>query len=732
MKKILPTILLNLFFILPVLSQELPKEKIQDSITKYSYLTEEASDNYDYKESIEAANIALSYAMQIDDFYNISVLFNDLGLAYESISELEKSKKNYLQALRYAEKIKNDTLQCWVYNNMGNMYSEGFKKIDSALLYYKKSLEYAQKTKDTFEILTPILNIGWTYIDIKEFDLALPYLNESQKMIYTRHGDDPGKAQINYLLGSYYMNKNDLEKADDYFKTSLRFAHDAEMLGELTEIYEKYSILAKKQGNNELALNRLQKHLEYKDSLYNKDKVRETQAAVAKFEVDDYKKDLERAKAAQKTQETIIKKSQQISYILMIAGFILILLLINMFKNYKFRNKALSKLRLKNAELREAKEEAEQQANLKSQFFSTVSHELRTPLYGVVGLTALLSEDFPNLKDNENFKSLKFSSKYLLSLINNVLQINKIESKGVTLGRTPFKIRDLINEVVNSFSFAINQNKNTVHQEIDPKIPAVLMGDSVRLSQILMNLIGNAIKFTETGNIWIRLELVHQKEKMHTIKFTIEDDGIGIPKDKQVSVFEKFVQLRPIEKNYQGTGLGLSIVKQLLVLFDSHIRLKSEENNGTEFTFVIAFEESCESSLKSANPPIESIDGIEKSILIVDDNKINRVITKRILQTKGYLCDVAEGGLEAIELLQEKRYDLILMDINMPNIDGIETTKRIRKTDQKTPIIALTAVEEDQIKDRIHDAGMNDFIIKPYDLAEFHQIVLKNLYKGII
>ena len=177
-----------------------------------------------------------------------------------------------------------------------------------------------------------------------------------------------------------------------------------------------------------------------------------------------------------------------------------------MFKNYKFRNRALAKLRLKNSELRTAKEEAEQQANLKSQFFSTVSHELRTPLYGVVGLTSLLSEDFPNLRKNENFKSLNFSSKYLLSLINNVLQINKIESKNVKLELIPFNIKNLVNEVVNSFSFAINQNANIVHITIDADIPEVLLGDSVRLSQILMNLIGNAIKFTFKGKIEVEVQ----------------------------------------------------------------------------------------------------------------------------------------------------------------------------------------------------------------------------------
>ncbi|MEM6717825.1 MAG: response regulator [Bacteroidota bacterium] len=733
MKNIYAALLLFILLMaLPVHSQDVPKERIIDSVRKYLDISTESYSKYQYKETIESSNRALEYALQVEDNYYLTLIYNELGLAYDGISEFSRSKKSYLESLRYSKQVANDTIKGWIYNNIGNLYSEGLQKMDSAIMFYKESLRYAEKLKDTFEILTPVLNIGWTYLDEGEYDTAFPYLEKSEKMIYSEHGDDAGKAQVSFLLGRYYMHKEKLDLADTSFKNSIKYAEKDSLLEELTEIYEQYAVLAKKQGNDKLAYDRLQTHLKYRDSLINEAKIKENQIALARFSVDEYKKDLDRVKKEQKDQETIMKKSQQISYVLMIAGLILILLLINMFKNYKFRNKALEKLRSKNLQLREAKEEAEAQANLKAQFFSTVSHELRTPLYGVVGLTSLLSEDFPNLKKNENFKSLKFSSTYLLSLINNVLQINKIESQGVKLESIPFNVKNLLNEVVNSFSFAANQNRNKVHQEIDPKIPEILLGDSVRLSQILMNLIGNAIKFTEDGNIWIRLESEANTGKTHTIKFTIQDDGIGIPKEKQVSVFDKFVQLRPIEKNYQGTGLGLSIVKRLLLLFDSDIALKSEENNGTEFSFSIVFEETKELSVKDIPVSAQAIDTIEKRILIVDDNKINRVVTKRILQNKGFQCDVAEDGMDAIETLKENNYDLILMDINMPRIDGVETTKRIRKTDQKTPIIALTAVEEDQIRDRIYEAGMNDFIIKPYDLAEFHQIILKNLYVNII
>ncbi len=731
MKNILPTICCILLSF-SVWSQKTSTEKIKDSIKKYFYITGTSFEKYEYKESIEAANKAIDFAHQINDVRSLATLHNDLGLAYDGFSEFTKSKENYFKSLVYANENKNDTLACWVYNNLGNIYSEGFKNTDSALYYYKKSLKISEKLKDTAEILTPILNIGWTYIDEEKFDIAYPYLVNSEKMIYTKHGDESAKAQISYLLGRYFMEKENYVLADTYYKTAIKSAEDEKLLEELTEIYQHYADLAAKQGKPEVAYNRLQKHLKYKDSLFNEIKIKGNQDALVRFSVDEFKKDLERSETEKLAQQTIINKTKQISYVLMIAGFILILLLINMFKNYKFRNKALTKLRLKNSELREAKEEAEEQAKLKAQFFSTVSHELRTPLYGVVGLTSLLSEDFPSLRENENFKSLKFSSKYLLSLINNVLQINKIESEGVKLGRIPFNSKSLVNEVVNSFSFAMNQNNNKVHQKIDPKIPEVLIGDSVRLSQILMNLIGNAIKFTESGNIWVTLTSLKQENLQHTIRFSIKDDGIGIPKEKQDKVFDKFIQLRPIEKNYQGTGLGLSIVKRLLLLFESDITLTSEDDKGTEFTFDIVFEESKESLIKDAKVSVNSIDNMNKHILIVDDNRINCVVTKRILQTKGYQCDVAKDGLEALELVKSNEYDLILMDINMPEIDGIETTKRIRLTNKTTPIIALTAVEEDQIKDKIYEAGMNDFIIKPYDLAEFHQIVLKNLYVHVI
>lgn len=729
--KKLPTIIC-IFVLLVSWSQNTDNESLKDSIRKYQDSTYYGLNEYRYRASLEAAKQGIIYAEQAKDYVSLSLFYNDLGLVYKGISENDKAKLNYQKALKCVIKIKNEILQCWYYNNLGNLYSEGYKNTDSALYCYERALTIAKKLKDTVNIMTPVLNIGWTYMELEAHEKAYPYLAKSEKMINTKYGDNSAKAQISYLLGRFHAKAGNIPLAEDYFETSISYAESENLLVELTDIYKYYSKLAIKKGETNKAYELLQKHLIYKDSLYDQTKLEELQSAQAKFEVDEIRKNYKLIEAEKKDQTIILRQSQQILYVLMIAGFILTLLLINMFKNHEFRNKALAKLRLTNAELRAAKEEAEQQANLKSQFFSTVSHELRTPLYGVVGLTSLLSEDFPNLKDNENFKSLKFSSKYLLSLINKVLQINKIESKNVKLEPIPFNIRSLVSEVVNSFSFAINQNSNKVHQEIDLDIPEILLGDSVRLSQILMNLIGNAIKFTEKGNIWIQLNLIKTEAQKHTIEFSIKDDGMGIPEEKQAAIFDKFIQLRPIEKNYQGTGLGLPIVKRLLELFGSDITLKSKEKEGATFIFSIVFEESQALLEKVTFTEKNTIDNEKKQILIVDDNKINRVVTKRILARKGYQCDVAENGFEALEKLTNVTYDLILMDINMPKIDGIETTKQIRQLQIHTPIIALTAVEEEQIKDKIYEAGMNDFIIKPYDIEEFHQIILKNLYVNLI
>jgi CheY-like chemotaxis protein/anti-sigma regulatory factor (Ser/Thr protein kinase) len=244
-----------------------------------------------------------------------------------------------------------------------------------------------------------------------------------------------------------------------------------------------------------------------------------------------------------------------------------------------------------------------------------------------------------------------------------------------------------------------------------------------------MNLVGNAVKFTENGNIAIKVELQARVEDRSVIYFEVKDDGIGIPRGKQKLIFEEFSQLKSSNYNYQGTGLGLPIVKRLLHLFDSQIHLRSKEGEGSVFCFSLSLKEDQSHAKKAGfahEVYIENLKAAQK-ILVVDDNRINQVVTRRILEKQNFECAVAANGVEAIERATAEDFDLILMDLNMPGINGMETTKRIREFNKNVPIVALTAVEIEEVRNEIHEAGMNDIIVKPYDVERFYQIIKRNL-----
>ncbi|EDM44338.1 histidine kinase [unidentified eubacterium SCB49] len=276
------------------------------------------------------------------------------------------------------------------------------------------------------------------------------------------------------------------------------------------------------------------------------------------------------------------------------------------------------------------------------------------------------------------------------------------------------------------------QNKNEIVVDIDTSIPEYLEGNVMRLSQILLNLIGNAIKFTENGIITVSLSTAETNTNNECpINFCITDTGIGIPKDQQAIIFDEFTQIESSKNSYQGTGLGLTIVKKLLQDSNSKINLKSELGKGTAISFKLNFKEATE-VIKKKNTPILNHSLLkEKNILITEDNRINQIVTKKILEKKGVKCTIAKNGKEAIDLTKKKNYDLILMDLNMPIMDGFEATRLIRKFNNTTPIIALTAVEIEEVQNKIYAAGMDDIIIKPYDDLQFTNIILDNLNKNL-
>jgi CheY-like chemotaxis protein len=399
-------------------------------------------------------------------------------------------------------------------------------------------------------------------------------------------------------------------------------------------------------------------------------------------------------------------------------------LLYTLFKNNNFKKKANAELSQTNIELLVAKEKAEEATVLKSQFVSTISHELRTPLYGVVGITNMLLDEHKELVNSPHLSSLKFSARYLLSLVNDILQINKIEDNRIILENLTFNISDEINMIKSSLSFIAKTNDNLVQVDVDPNIPEYLIGDKLRLSQIIMNLVSNALKFTKKGEVIISVNLVRVEGKSHFLEFKIQDNGIGIHTADQEKIFDKFVQVGRKETDYQGTGLGLSIVKQLLGLFNSDISLESAVGKGTSFKFVIAFEFNPERTTEIINNILVDMSSTQVvNVLVVEDNHINQVITRKTIEKNNYKCSVVDNGYAALEILEKENFDVILMDINMPLINGFETTRKIRLKGIDIPIVALTAFDKAEITEEALSAGINDIIIKPFDSIKLFEII---------
>ena len=411
---------------------------------------------------------------------------------------------------------------------------------------------------------------------------------------------------------------------------------------------------------------------------------------------------------------------------------ILSLLALSLFKNNNLRAKANDLLKDKNIELTLAKEKAERASLAKAQFLSTITHELRTPLYAVTGLTHLLLEEDPKPDQKEHLNSLKFSGEYLLSLINNILDLNKLEANKVEIEKTTFSLKKRINDVLVALKKTAEDRKNSLHFEYDDSIPEKLIGDPLKLSQVLINLIGNSVKFTQNGKVTIRVNTIKITDDKVNLRIEIEDNGVGISKKKQKSIFETFNQgSLQINRKFGGSGLGLSIVKNLLELMNSKIYLESTLGKGSKFWFDINFNISEKSDnelgVESEKYKIDYAALENVSILVVEDNKINQMITKKILEKHKMVCLVADNGLDAIKMVHENNFELILMDIHMPGISGIETTQRIRGFNKQLPIIALTAVTIDENLDEFYKAGFNEIIPKPFKPEDFFDKIYRTL-----
>ncbi len=391
--------------------------------------------------------------------------------------------------------------------------------------------------------------------------------------------------------------------------------------------------------------------------------------------------------------------------------------------NINVRKEYEKNIDLANAELKKA-------VKSKEQFLSNMSHELRTPLNGIIGISNILLSEKRLESQTESLEMLKYSSNHMLDIVNDILDYNKIDAKKIELENTPFDITDLINKIAVFFNQQAIEKGLKLSVNTDSINKLIVTGDALRLRQILNNLISNAIKFTSKGIVSINAEKIKDNDDgTLKIKFTITDTGIGIPNDKLDFIFSSFGQAdNKITKKYGGTGLGLTISARLVELMESKIHVESIHGEGSVFSFELDFHKANTENLSQiASGSLQPFDGIKA--LVAEDNKINLMVIKRFLNSWGIDTASAENGEIALVMAKANKYDLILMDLNMPVMDGKTASLHIREFDKDIPIIAITANIGENLKSELLTFGINDYIPKPFVPDVLHNVIAKTIAK---
>ncbi|PHS06350.1 MAG: hybrid sensor histidine kinase/response regulator [Kordia sp.] len=708
---------------------------IEDQIYMHLNKTSDLRTRLDYDEALKHGNIALSLADKINDHEYKSRAYRELGRVLMDDNKLDEANIHLSKAADIQrrnnlieELARTRNAQGLLHTELGN-YHQALVYFDEALKIYKSLSLFSNRTK-------VLNNKGKLFLAQEDYKKANETFSDALDAA-KKFALEYEKAEIS-IFKSQALNKLDRRKeAINTCSRAIDIGTANQYRWIIIQGYKTLSNIHEDNGNPSKAIELLKTHNKLIDSISRISKVRLTAEAYAKQNSAEQEKRIEQ-------QEEIIQQKieqEERNQVLTFLGLAFLILffsfIIFLFNNNQKRKKANLLLQSTNYQLIIAKDEAEKATKAKANFLSTITHELRTPLYTVTGLTDLLLDEDPKESQKGYLKSLRFSGDYLLNFINDILDVNKIEANKVELEKIPFDLKKLSKEVLFTQTKVAKDNNSKLCLNFEDSIPEYLLGDSLRISQILINLVSNAIKFTKNGVV--NLNVIKTGSTLNTIDLLIEvkDTGIGISYDKQDEIFESFSQGSvQINRKYGGTGLGLTIVKNLLELMGSKIQLKSQPNVGTTFFFKITLDHAKRESIEVPKTteifPTDLLDILQnKNILLVDDVKINQLITQKTLTKKEINCVTADNGEDAILRVQEQQFDLILMDIHMPGIGGVEATKQIRLLDANIPIIALTAItieKEDLIM--FNEAGFNDILSKPFKADTFFKKIYLQLIKS--
>lgn len=666
----------------------------------------------EYEDGLDELTEAYGIAREIQDKTLEAKVLNNFGRIYRGLGDIDSALRDFEAALEINESLNNELNLTINLTNISNLYYD-LGDYDTALEYALKCQPIFEKYNDNSRLVNIYNTLGDIYFKKNYFDEALKYFKKNQEIT---EEDTQGRSLADSGVGKVYYRLNDFENAYKYLNKALQQAKELE--NPEAEIVAQYYMgrLQLHQGNADKALTYLEQAYELaKDSLRRHDLM-----SIHEFLADLYDqmgnipKAFSHLKAYEKLKEEIFQQAT-----------------LNKLRNLQIKNQI--------EVAKKEKEVAERTAHLKQQFMANMSHEIRTPMNAIVGITRLLLEKDPKEEQLKYLNAIKQSADNLLVIINDILDLAKIEAGKIVIEQIDFSLRDLINSVHEIMVLKAEQKNLEFRLGTDPQIPDRLIGDPTRLNQILINLISNAIKFTDKGHIGLYCDLVEKNDDKLMLQFQVVDTGIGIAEDYVEKIFESFTQAgTDTARKFGGTGLGLTISKQLVDLMQGNITVESAQESGTIFTVHIPLQVAKEQSTpdrKDHFTPDMYQQLSNLIILLVEDNEFNRMVAEDTLKEllPDIKIDIAENGEIAVEKVREKNYDLILMDIQMPVMNGVDATRFIRNRMPEgkngIKIIAMTANVLQEDVQRYLDAGMNAYISKPFQTDDLLLKMLSVLQK---
>lgn len=693
----------------------------KDSIIRLQTIANELSLQRKFNQALYNSQEALKQALLIENDSLIAESYRTLGIVYIRMEYGALAIENYKNAIPYYKRSNNEKGLMKLYNNIG-YYLYKNNEYEAAEKQLQESLALSEKFSDDFSSIFPKYNIGQLFLSKKEYAKAETYF----ETVIEYCVDNPTYfVKSNLLQTAYYFSgqalfgQGKIVEAEKQYQKVISFCdpsneNHAELL---SLVYENLAKVYAEKQDKKAELAALEKHISFYEAFNVRQKDKTLSEIILKYGIDDYEGRLENIEEEQADKEMYIANYKKLTSILIVILILLVLLTGVFYLNQRSKIKTNALLSGQNKQLFEAKKQIENVSKIRSNFFSLISHELRTPLYAIIGMTNLLLLEKPEKYQEQYLKSLKFSGEHLLAIINNILQMNKMEASKMKIIEENVDIRKSVKNVITSVSFLVKENRNVIDVNIDEQIPDQLLGDSLKISQILFNLLDNAVRYNTEANIRLKINQLSETSETVTLKFSIKDNGLGIPQQKKHIIFEnleKGIILRE-DNGYLDLGLGLSTVNNLLKVLKSKLHLRSVLNKGSEFYFelVLRKTEISEISEQDFEDKIYHLNNLK--VLIVDDNAVNGLLTEKILQRQQVQTKVVHSGFSALEILDRQEFDLILMDMFMPKLNGIETIQKIRDNDNNIPIILLTAMEISDAYAKVVDAKISGVISKPFE-----------------